>query len=993
MGIETITAKRFTTGALAAFGACLVCLVLAPSAWAGSYTVWTAGGVHGGPASCPDVEGPFGTATFSTFNRCHQAPLPGDYGVSTGAGLHGGGHRVFEIFAPPGTKFASGHVDATVHSANGDQARINIGNGSVHTGTITGGTSGWQGFDWSGHGNTTQFSVFVSCGVWCGNTDSSSSWAFARNLVFNMSDSVAPGISISNQLASSAWRNTGGTAVATGTDSGGGVQILDLFVNGARISRDNESCATTTLLGGTVGTRLTPCPTSPTISRSYGVSQFNQGSNTLRACAYDFSGTGNHNSRCTNTTVNIDTVAPASVSGMTLTGGEAWRSTNDFDVSWSNPAQAHAPIDGAMYRISRVGGGYDSGARFVSGSNRQSLSDLQVPSPGEYTLKVWARDAATNNSEASARTATLRFDPTIPPEAEADYNGWVRRNDFQYNAKWEQIDPSDLGPSGLDGYAVRVTQAPDSDPCVTAGHPISSCSSVEVNNDGIGDDTMPISESEVSEGQWYIHVVPVTGAGVKASSVEHTALPVDETDPESKVSGTDGEWVNHDVTVSVSASDPLSGMAPNANQYSIDPQPRTCVQVDSAGADCEPDDTITRVVSGEGAHEVRYFARDLAGNENNGVTEPNGRQNNPPNSATVKIDKSGPQLAFTTRTVGDPALIVVNASDGLSGLSEGAIELRREGSTGDWLELDTNVSADGLSGYVPDDLDPGRYEFRATGVDEAGNVSSTSTRADGSPMVEELPLKEPVNLTAQVDAAKVESPKGKGKCKGKGKKSAGRGKGGKGGKCKGKGRKAAPAVRATVPYGQPIHLHGHLRTASDAPLRARKLTVTERMAEGGAPAQRTHTVETDQGGAYSINLAAGPSRTVVVRFAGEGRYRPTTTSPVDVAVRSKILSFKSPKTVPESKSIRFRGQIGALGVDIGARGKRIELQYEKSKRNWKTIDSGEAKGEGRFKLRYGLRANYVRRTKVRFRILVPAERAWPYTGAAKSGARKTVILP
>ena len=66
------------------------------------------------------------------------------------------------------------------------------------------------------------------------------------------------------------------------------------------------------------------------------------------------------------------------------------------------------------------------------------------------------------------------------------------------------------------------------------------------------------------------------------------------------------------------ASDALSGMSPVAG--SLDPQPRTCVQVPGTGTECEPDAEITRVISTEGDHRVAYFARDLAGNEN----DPNG---------------------------------------------------------------------------------------------------------------------------------------------------------------------------------------------------------------------------------------------------------------------------------------------------------------------------------------------------------------------------------
>jgi hypothetical protein len=109
-------------------------------------------------------------------------------------------------------------------------------------------------------------------------------------------------------------------------------------------------------------------------------------------------------------------------------------------------------------------------------------------------------------------------------------------------------------------------------------------------------------------------------------------------------------------------------------------------------------------------------------------------------------------------------------------------------------------------------------------------------------------------------------------------------------------------------------------------------------------------------------------------------------------VKGKMLSFKSSKRVPETKPIKFRGRIGTRGVDLGSRGKRIELEYRKG-RNWKTIDSSQSKADGSFRLKYGLRSNYLRKTKVIFRVNVPAEGGWPYAGKTRSKARKTIILP
>jgi hypothetical protein len=989
--------------AVLAFAAAAVALLSTPQgAQAGAYTAWECAGRHGGPAGTPDVGNNNGGNTSGTagswigWNDCSSGQYHSGVGIDGSAGASQGTYRAWDTFAPSGTRFTGGYFDSMGCTQNGVQNLYSYGNGSFLQAHILETSPGcaafeWHGFSWSTpYGDTNQFVHWLYCH---GNPCSGGGGVMTSNMIFNLVDYSGPSPSLGGSLTGGGWRSSGGTFDVSGSDAGSGVYFVDQYVNGSHIRRDFGSCSLVSLFGGTVGTSMRPCPSSAGSGGiSYGIGSFQQGANTLTGCAYDFATDGNYNGNCTSTTVHVDTIAPGGVGSLAVAGGSGWRPNNDFDLSWSNPAQNHAPVDGAYYRVTRVGGGYDSGAQFVSGSNRNALSDLTVPSAGEYQVKVWLRDSAGNHSESNAQTTTLRYDPTVPPAAEAQFNGWIRRNDFEASADWDPVNPGQLGPSGLDGYAVQVTKDPGTDPCVTPDHQSPSCSAAEVNNDGINDTDMPITEKE--EGDWYIHVAPVTGAGVKAP-VKHTPMPVDTSDPSSSINGANGEWTNKDVTVGVTASDPLSGMSPNPS-YSMDPQPRTCLQLDGGAPDCEPDADLTRVISSEGEHTVAYFARDLAGNENSGVPEANGKQNNPPGTAAVRIDKTAPQLAFAgARDVNDPAKIVVGTADALSGVAGGTVELRKVGSSGSWAGLATSLEGANLVARVPDDVEPGRYEFRATATDRAGNTGATDRRADGSQMVEELPLKEAVRLTATVEGAadKPGNDSAGKKCKGKKAKKKCKCKNKPKGKCKKAAEATQRAVSVTIPYGERVRLSGVLRTMGDAPLRGRELVVTERMAEGGQPAVRTSTASTNSDGGYAIDLSAGPSRRVTVTFEGDGRYRPTESEPVDVGVKGAVLAFSSSKTVPETKSIRFRGRVGTAGAALGQQGKRVELQYEKSRGNWKTIDSGQTNADGAFKLRYGLRANYVRRTKVRFRVAVPPEGSWPFVGTATSKPRKTVILP
>jgi hypothetical protein len=993
--ISSRTRNRFVL-ALALVGAALYPGAFASTAEAGTYHVWQCGAQHGGPAANDvgnnNAGNSSGNAGYTSRNDCANLNVPNGFSYAFGhqafAGAPTGYYRAYDIFAPPGTRFLNGSVEGNLFGLFGHEPRISVGNGSTLWTVAGNGSGGWQNHQWTApFENTIQLVVWMVCASgngWCDDVDGYSV-AYARNLVFNVQDYTAPDSAIGGSLIGGGWRNSGGTISVGGSDSGSGVHYVDQYINGAHVNRSSTGCALTTLFGGTVGYQLTPCPTTHSAAMSVSTGAFQQGANSYAGCTYDFATDGNPNGVCSTATILIDTVAPAlGGSGVSVAGGTDWRPTNDFDITWSNPHQAHAPIDGAYYRLTKVGGGYDSGAQFVAGANLQSLDDLQVPSPGEFQLKVWTRDQAGNHAEANAQSTTLRYDPTVPPASQAQYNGWIRKNDFPYVAQWQQVAQGGLGPSGLEGYAVSVTKDPASDPCVTEEHPQPDCSNAEINNGGIADIEMPVSER--ADGSWYIHVVPVSGAGVKAP-VRHTAMPVDREDPATSIEGAGDGWTNRDVAVRVTATDALSGMSPDLTN-AVDPQPRTCIRVGEGTVDCASGAEATKLITTEGAHSVAYFARDLAGNENSGGSDAEypAKTNNPPNTATVRIDKTAPEALFAAREVEDPAKVVVATSDALSGVTEGTIELRKAGSSGSWTGLATSLEGRNLVARVPDDLEPGRYAFRAQVTDRAGNTGVSDRRADGSAMVEELPLKEAAHLSAVVAGPRGEASqdKPKKKCKDRPRPK----------KCRGKGNgghRAEPAA-VKVPYGQSMKLSGILRTTDDKPLAGRELFVTEQMAAGAEPQSRTTRTSTNGYGAYELELEAGPSRRVTVSFAGDSRYRATESVPVDVGVKARVLRFKASKTVPETKPIRFRGQVGVMGVGLAQTGKRIELEYQKG-RNWKTIDSGQTKPDGTFRLKYGLRSDYLQRTRVRFRIAVPPEGAWPYAGKATSRVRKTIILP
>ena len=153
-----------------------------------------------------------------------------------------------------------------------------------------------------------------------------------------------------------------------------------------------------------------PCPSGPgTIVVD--TTALGEGSQALVVEARDAADNGQVSSAVP---VRIDNTAPGAVP-VAVEGGESWRNQNDFDVIWVNPAEGdRAPIAVAHYRVCRADGSEcKDGSRSGGGIDR--LPDVSVPGPGEWQLRVWREDAATNREPANASVpVTLRFDPEAP---------------------------------------------------------------------------------------------------------------------------------------------------------------------------------------------------------------------------------------------------------------------------------------------------------------------------------------------------------------------------------------------------------------------------------------------------------------------------------------------------------------------------------------------------------------------------------------------------
>lgn len=242
------------------------------------------------------------------------------------------------------------------------------------------------------------------------------SWSAIQALIITIEDNFSPESSISGELVAGGWLRGERKLHYVARDGGAGLTSTEATLDGATLFRHDHTCATAQVGGGWSATRMRPCPVErvgyyPILTTGIG-----DGPHSLGHCATDYAGM----TACLPArTILVDNNPPTGPIGLTLSGGEAWRRTNDFDPTWVNPGQGPASaIGGASWRIEGPGG-FSTPAKFTSGHELSGLEDVFVPRAGAYSLSVWLRDEAGNEKASSAVSVPLRFDD-VPPNVAFD---------------------------------------------------------------------------------------------------------------------------------------------------------------------------------------------------------------------------------------------------------------------------------------------------------------------------------------------------------------------------------------------------------------------------------------------------------------------------------------------------------------------------------------------------------------------------------------------
>ncbi len=631
-------------------------------------------------------------------------------------------------------------------------------------------------------------------------------------------------------------------------------------------------------------------------------------------------------------TAGLAIASPPRPADLRVAGGtDAWHASRSFSLSWTTSPPGGPPPAATLYRISDLRGATIGGGRFAWA--RDGIGPLIVPSiPGTYSVEVWFENAT--GEQGPAATAQLRFDNVRPSAIEPQsVPTWIGRSAFPLRVRLSHpAGPSPI--SGIRGYAVAINTEPSGAPCTAADR----CSDAETTlRGGVENDEVTIAA--LPEGTCYLHAVAVSGSGMKSAKSGRAMLRVDITDPITQLAGVPAGWTNRTVPVTASATDAGSGMSLGGDGA----PPFTAIRIDGRAPAIARGRSITAHVIDEGVHQVTYYARDAAGNIDDGG-ENNGIVNHVPRTATVRIDRTRPRVAFTnSQDPRDPDLLQVSVADTLSGPdpSRGWVGLRPAGSSDSFERLPTMaLASDELHARWDSDAYPaGDYEFKATGYDKAGNATVTTRRRNGGPMILSNPLKATTTLSAGF---------------------------------------SRHLLKQTVPYGRGIRVAGRLTTGIRSPLDGMPVRIVERFAAGPGPAVRISTVKTGPGGTYSLQLAPGPSRDVTATFAGSPTLGRTASAPLQLGVRSAVrLRTSSGVAEVGGAPLVFGGRVVPPAA-IPAEGKSVQLQFRLPGQTWSEFRTILTDRGGRFHYAYRFSDDDSRGASFQFRAYVPAQDDWPY---------------
>lgn len=794
-------------------------------------------------------------------------------------------------------------------------------------------STAWPGItgNWGWSAGVHKINTEVACGsaVWC-STDAQpapfSERAAVRlfSALVRVRDETAPAVSrVDGGLIGGTWLR-GSHFIGYGASDNVGIRATRLYVDSARSDDLDRDCDFT---------QRVPCSNLPYARYTVDTQGLSDGTHEVRVEAVDTAA----NAASLVRTIQVDNHAPAVPDAVAVEGGESWRQTNSFKLGWSSPPSA-APITVAHYELCNTASGTCTlGER--RGDGIAGISDLAVPEPGDYTVRVWLEDAAGNvTAENKSVPVHVRFDDVAPGEASPrKQNGWIGALEAQDLTQAIDMSPGELVPvSGIAGYSV-TTDGSDPDALI------------DVRGE-------TYRTGDLAEGTTVFKARAISGSGISSAKVGMTLIKIDKSPPTASVDRvSDSGWHRTAAQLHLTGTDQtgLSGMAPAEPDQPIEKGAYVSHRLDAGQMERARGGESDLILSADGEHVITYSATDVAGNES------------PQGTARVRIDRTPPNLVvFEAPGSDDPRRVEVAAADQTSGIAGGKIEYRGLSTgTGRWTELRTVRAGNRFVASIDDEVLPrGVYQLRARVTDLAGNEATGDRRRDGSvASFNTATLRSGTTL-----AAGLVKPTVKRRCtRRRGRKKH----------CKTTTSAASGTLVKTlaVPFGKAATGRGTLTTVDGAPIAGAAVDVYVKSASAGSAFKTADHLRTDAAGGFAYTAQPGESRILRFAYAGSAHMR-STRAEVALKVPAASTIRANRRAARNGERVRFTGRLRSK--PIPASGKLIDLQAFYRGR-WRTFATPRAARNGawRYAYRFGATRGTVR---YRFRVVIRAESAYPF---------------
>ncbi len=447
-------------------------------------------------------------------------------------------------------------------------------------------------------------------------------------------------------------------------------------------------------------------------------------------------------------------------------------------------------------------------------------------------------------------------------------------------------------------------------------------------------------------------------AGIASGQVRLTVF-VSGNDPDSQAASVSGSWNVDNEPVSVSFATPNDANTTVWVDHAVTVDPTaitgpsglsslTC-GIDAASQTRYAGAGLT--VNGDGTHTVSCAAA-------NNAIDPAGVVATGGDSLSIKIDEVPPAISFAPADPSNPDQVVVNTSDGESGVAGGSIAIAPAGST-DWTQLPTTFTGSQLIATINDAGLTGPYVVQARSCDVAGNCGTENEdvtlplRLPAALGLSFAPIQssahiayEEVRVGGQVeDVARVVNAARR--CKRHRVKT-------------GKHSWAETLVCHTkqirlvdtkhVAHGKAAVVSGLLATQQGAPLANATVTIEAAPQNGLRQFSTLGTATTAANGVWSFQLPAGPSRIVQAIYGGSATVLPTTGT-ATTNVPARIVLRARPKRLAWNGVLTLRGRLVGGYVPPDGVALRLLVRYPHSVKPTPVL-ALRTNRKGQFKIRW-----------------------------------------